>query len=210
MNKSTALTLSYIVLLALLAVFFPWHARSATDFRGPALLAIGIALAGHFLARFGLLRFVARQIESREELGIPTGGIWARWPVGFVKSVKLCCIISLLVGLAGIALGSARLLSPAEAFFFAVIGQQLIFICFELAVVARRSPDSGFWSRAANVVALMALATFFSWASNITFLAQRPPVPPIFSDATNLLFAVPAMTVGIAGLLIWSNLPKRP
>jgi hypothetical protein len=122
-----------------------------------------------------------------------SGGVWGL--------LKLSCAAALTIGIASIALGTSRIVSPVGAFFVALVAQQLTFVIFELIVAVRQASGGGFTRRAAAVIAMGGLAVFFAWASNITLLAQKPPVAPPFPSSMSVLFAIPAVLVAVGGLL---------
>jgi hypothetical protein len=198
MNRSTESWISYGVLLALLAVFMPWGAISAEKFGPPALIAVAIAVIGYVLVRAGFRFFRRAEPSSTQDSRVGTmrgrpGGVWGL--------LKLSCGAALTIGIASIALGTSRIVSPIGAFFVALVAQQLTFVIFELVVAVRQVSGAGFAPRAAAVIIMVGLAVFFAWASNITLLAQKPPVAPPFPSSVSVLFAIPAVLAAIGGLL---------
>lgn len=197
MKRSTASAVTYVVLLLILAALLPWGARSTAEFGPRAMLAVVVAVVLSLVTRYGLELFVARSTVAENRVFSGTGGFLA---LGLWRSVKFSCAVSLVIGIASIVAGTSHLLSATAAFFATVIGQQLTLMAAEIFVARQPSQNAKPVARVLALIILVALAAFFAWASNITFLAQRPPVSPRFSDSTNLLFAVPALLVGMAAI----------
>lgn len=110
-------------------------------------------------------------------------------------------VTSLTIGLGAITLGTSRIVSPIGAFFISLVAQQITFVIFELIILFRQPARVGFAPRAAAAIGTAGLAALFAWTSNITLLAQKPPVAPPFPGSISILFAIPALLLAVGGLL---------
>ncbi len=201
MNKAAESAVSYGVLLALLAAFMPWDATSAADFSPRALVAVVIAVVGSLVAKAGLALFKRWFGPVSQSLNVPQVALTHRFFGGLWGSIKLSCTVCMVIGLGSILLGTNHWIRPIDAFYTALVAQQLTFIVLELFAATIVSPSSRLGARAATVIAMMGLAIFFAWASNITLFSQTPSVAPPFSSLVSILFAIPAFLAGAAGLL---------
>lgn len=54
--------------------------------------------------------------------------------------------------------------------------------------------------RVVGLIALAGLAVFFAWSSNVTLLAQKPPVSAYSSNSANMMYAIPAVVMALWGI----------
>lgn len=201
MNKSTASFAAYVALLILLAILMPWRAVSAPEFASRSMVAVAVAVIGSVVTRYGLelvLRRAAGDVSRNSgqgyvRLGSVTIGLW---PV-----VKYTLGISLAIDIISTLASTDHTVTPAVAFLAATILQQLTALVAELLIIVKLEESQKRASRVVALIAVMAVATIFARAANIVFVAQKPPVPPLLSDSTNLLFAIPALLMGVVGIL---------
>jgi hypothetical protein len=205
MSKISGSTVSYIVLIVLLVALMPWGASTAAAFAPRAMLAIVIAIVGHLVTRIGLA-LVPRQSPDQDRSPPVRGMLWG-FSGGLWAQLRLSCAISLTIGVGSIALGLSHLLSPTAVFFLCLVAQQVTFVIFELIIAGRDSPTRRFGVKLLTVVAMAALALLFAWSSDITVLAQKPPMAAPISRAVSTIFAVPAVVVGIL-VLVFRYLAK--
>jgi hypothetical protein len=208
MKRSTAATAGYAALLLTLGALMPWGARGTAEFGSRAMWAIVASVLAYIIVRYGLdliaIRSDVQQDAATERpllrLGSATLGLW--------RLIKWSCAASLAIGLVGIVLGTSHLTSATGAFLFAALGQQLVFILLEILVARQPIRELKFLHRALALTALVILAVLFAWSSNITLLAQKPSAQPRFSDTMNLMFAIPALLIGLVSLVPWSMVRK--
>jgi hypothetical protein len=190
------------VLLGVLAALMPWGATSTSEFASRAMFAVVIAVVLSVVTRYGLELLVRRSggpqssVTHRSSVSVGTIRI-GLWPL-----LKYSFAAALAADLIGVVVGTIHVLSPTAAFFLAVIVQQVTFVGAEI-LVAKPSGQSGkTMARVAALMGLVVMAILFAKAGNIIFVAQQPPALPEFTDSTNLLFAFPALLVGVAGITL--------
>lgn len=200
MNKSTVSITAYVVLLIVLAALMPWRAVSSTEFAIRSMLAVAVAVVSSVVTRYGLELLLGRaasetsrvSAQSNIRLGFATIGLW--------QIVKYGLGISLAIDIVSILASTDHIITPVVAFFGAVTLQQLTALVAELLIMAKLESKKRL-SRVLALAAVIVVATVFARAANIVYVAQRPPVQPLLSDSTNLLFAIPALLMGVIGIL---------
>lgn len=202
MNRSTVSLVTYIVLLGVLAALMPWGAAGPSEFASRAMFAVVIAVVLSVVTRYGLELLVRRSDGSQKSVAGRSSISVGTLRIGLWPLLKYSFAASLAADLIGIVVGTNHLLSPTAAFFLAVIVQQVIFVGVEI-LIAKPSGQAGrAMARVAALIGLVAMAVLFAKAGNIIFVAQQPAVPTKFPDSTNLLFAVPALLVGLGGIIM--------
>jgi hypothetical protein len=92
------------------------------------------------------------------------------------------------------------------AFSIGVLGQQAA-VTIAVVTAMRRSALEGFNAKLRAVVFIFVMfSVAFAVTSNITFSSSIPPTRPWFSDAENLVFALPTVITAITFVL---RIPKR-
>jgi hypothetical protein len=198
MTQRTVRIVSFVVPLLLMAYFSPWNAHSDQEFATAAERVLLIAVLVHFALRYGLPQLgLGTESEPRTSREKSSG--LSGWGL-----VRIAGVISLAVGLACVVLTTNHMLAVDLGFFFEVIAQQLTLLV--IAHYVTKLPN-GNPSQIACLLALVGMAVFFAWSSNIVFLAQKPPRAPMSSDAANILYAVPA--VSLIALSVTRRLLRR-
>jgi hypothetical protein len=199
--------LRYVVPLAALALLAPWVKENPRTFESRAFLVLGLVFALQLGIR-AWLSWLERQPRNAETSAPPARGIQVgSTTVSGWGILGSACALALLFQTASAMVVTNDTMSPFISFLLGTLGQQSVFAGAAIVVAQRTGNTLKPVTRAATLVAIMAMAIVFARASNITYEAHRPSLVPRFSDTTNMLFALPALVVGAAGILglVWKR-----
>jgi len=187
-----------------LLVFFisvPWVTENTQTFERRAFLVLALVGALYMGIQLWVRWLERRPRYAETSTAAPQGIKLGSTTVSYWCILGLACGLALFMDTTSVTLVTSDTMKPFQSFLLCTLCQQSIFAGAAFLVAQRAGTTLKPVSRATTLLALMAMSVMFARVSNIAYEAHRPSLQPRFSDSTNMLFALPALLVGAAGIL---------